>query len=136
MTTTEPDRPDPELPETRSVRPYTMTGGRTRPRRAYLPIEALVRRVGTGPTDGLDGQLAASVSPERRGILDLTTDAILSVAEISAYLALPLGVVRVLVGDLADCGRVVVHAGRPPSQQTPAENFKVLESVLDGISAL
>jgi len=58
------------------------------------------------------------------------------VAEISAHLALPLGVVRVLVGDLADSGLVVVHAGASPSERTPAANLKVLESVLDGISAL
>ena len=59
----------------------------------------------------------------------------LSVAELSAHLHLPLGVVRVLVGDLADEGRVVVHR---PSATTanPAADLKVLESVLNGISAL
>ncbi len=117
-----------------SVRPYTMTGGRTRPRRSYLPIEALVRRVGTD--DASVSPTAPAPTPEERRILGLTTDTILSVAEISAYLALPLGVVRVLVGDLADAGLVVVHTGFPPSEQTPAANLKVLESVLDGISAL
>ena len=58
-----------------------------------------------------------------------------SVAELSAHLSLPLGVVRVLVGDLADEGLVVVHTGSPTAAP-PAANLKVLESVLDGISAL
>jgi 2-oxoglutarate dehydrogenase E2 component (dihydrolipoamide succinyltransferase) len=44
---------------------------------------------------------------ERRRIHQLTSTQILSVAELSAHLSLPLGVVRVLVGDLADEALVV-----------------------------
>ena len=113
--------------EARVVRPYALTRGRTRPGRSDLPLEALVRVV-TGATDPVG-------TAERRRILDLTREQILSVAELSAYLSLPLGVVRVLVGDLADEGLVVVHTGSPAAAP-PAANLKVLESVLDGISAL
>ena len=113
--------------EARVVRPYALTRGRTRPGRSDLPLEALVRVV-TGATDAVG-------TAERRRILDLTREQILSVAELSAHLSLPLGVVRVLVGDLADEGLVVVHTGSPTAAP-PAANLKVLESVLDGISAL
>ena len=133
-----PDAPEPRrfdhdlydeetVEEARVVRPYALTRGRTRPGRSDLPLEALVRVV-TGATDPVG-------TAERRRILDLTREQILSVAELSAHLSLPLGVVRVLVGDLADDGLVVVHTGAPAAAP-PAANLKVLESVLDGISAL
>jgi hypothetical protein len=133
-----PDAPEPRrfdhdlydeeaVEEARVVRPYALTRGRTRPGRSDLPLEALVRVV-TGATDPVG-------TAERRRILDLTREQILSVAELSAHLSLPLGVVRVLVGDLADEGLVVVHTGSPTAAP-PAANLKVLESVLDGISAL
>ena len=133
-----PDAPEPRrfdhdlydeeaVEEARVVRPYALTRGRTRPGRSDLPLEALVRVV-TGATDPVG-------TAERRRILDLTREQILSVAELSAHLSLPLGVVRVLVGDLADEGLVVVHTGSPAAAP-PAANLKVLESVLDGISAL
>ena len=117
------------LDDARAVRPYTVTRGRVASRRD-LPMEALVRAVGaTG------GEPAPGETPERRRILELTSQRILSVAEIGAHLRLPLGVVRVLVGDLADSGQVVVHTGSSETQSTAAQ-LKVLGSVLDGISAL
>ena len=123
------DGPQGELvEESRVVRPYTLTRGRTRPERAVLPLEALVR--GVAPA----GQL--NETAERRRILELTSTEILSVVEISAHLRLPLGVVRVLVGDLADDGLVLVHTGTPTSQAPASAQLKVLESVLNGISSL
>lgn len=122
------DGEDEYAEETRAVRPYTLTRGRTRSARRDLPLEALVRGVGGVPASPTE-------TPERRRILELATDSILSVAELSAHLSLPLGVIRVLVGDLADDGLIVVHTGTPQSQ-TPAANLKVLESVLNGISSL
>lgn len=113
--------------DARVVRPYALTRGRTRPGRADLPMEALVRSV-----PGANDPVGTS---ERRRILELTGERILSVAELSAHLSLPLGVVRVVVGDLADESLVVVHTGSP-STAAPATNLKVLESVLNGISSL
>jgi hypothetical protein len=114
--------------ESRVVRPYTLTRGRTRPERADLPLEALVR--------GVVSATGRNETTERRRILELTASQILSVVEISAHLRLPLGVVRVLVGDLADDGLVLVHTGTPTSQAPAAAQLKVLESVLNGISSL
>jgi hypothetical protein len=114
--------------ESRVVRPYTLTRGRTRPERADLPLEALVRGVASADRP--------NETTERRRILELTARDILSVVEISAHLRLPLGVVRVLVGDLADDGLVLVHSGTATSQAPAATQLKVLESVLNGISSL
>jgi hypothetical protein len=113
--------------EVRVVRPYTMTRGRTRAARFDLPLEALVRGV-AGATD-------PAPSPERKRILEMASVGVVSVAELSAHLSLPLGVVRVLVGDLADEELVVVHTGASAAAP-PATNLKVLESVLNGISSL
>lgn len=118
---------DEVVDEARLVRPYALTRGRTRSGRGDLALEALVR--------GVDGASDSASTPERRRILELSTASILSVAELSAHLSLPLGVVRVLVGDLADEGLLVVHTGSP-SAAPAATNLKVLESVLNGISAL
>jgi hypothetical protein len=120
--------PGDSAEESRVVRPYTLTRGRTRPERADLPLEALVR--GVAPAS------RPNETAERRRILELTSTEILSVVEISAHLRLPLGVVRVLVGDLADDGLVLVHTGTPTSQAPASAQLKVLESVLNGISSL
>lgn len=118
---------DESVEQARVVRPYALTGGRTRTHRAHLPLEALVR--------GVSGTSERAGNSERRRILELVGERILSIAELSAYISLPLGVVRVLVGDLADEGLVVVHSGRAGTA-APATNLKVLEGVLHGISTL
>jgi hypothetical protein len=114
--------------EERTVRPYAMTGGRTRPRGDALPIEALVSAV---------RQPTAGETAEKRKILELSGGQYLSIAELSAHVHLPVGVVRVIVGDLVDEGLARVHG---PSGQAathnPATTLSVLESVLNGISAL
>lgn len=112
----------------RIVRPYTVTGGRTRVTGRDLPLEALVQTVVPRPD-------SAPTSMEPHKILDLCQKDILSVAEVSAHLHLPLGVVRVLIGDLAAAGFVLVHnAGAVPA--APVNQLAILESVLNGISQL
>lgn len=115
---------------TYAVRPYAVTGGRTRTStNAYLPVEALVQSLVSHDQVGL--------TPERRRILELTADQYLSVAELSAHVHLPVGIVRVLVSDLADVGSVRIHgAGATTSSSAPATSLSVLESVLNGISSL
>jgi hypothetical protein len=112
----------------RVVRPYTVTGGRTRPSGVQLPMEALVQLTGDTMPEGL--QL------ERRAIVQLCFDRTLSIAEIAAHLSLPLGVVRVLVADLAQDGVLVVHTGTYNAATPSADNLDLLASVLDGISKL
>lgn len=91
------------------VRPYTLTGGRTA--RAALPPETVVAAAVQ------DGAPAVTHPPEAGRILELCRPW-RSVAELSALLALPLGVVRVLVEDLAAGGLVHLHRSSPASEDT------------------
>lgn len=110
-----------------SVRPYALTRGRTRHANgASLPLEALVQAV---------ARPSVSDTPEQRRILELCADKFESVAEIGAHLKLPVGVVRIVVGDLMESGQVRVHGLTSPSS-SPSISLSVLESVLDGISSL
>ncbi len=114
--------------EERVVRPYTVTGGRTRPgAHLDLPLEALVRATTT--------PAPAKVVMEHRRILELCADQLLSVAELSAQLQVPLGVARVLISDLAGAGLVTVHHSELAATTTTVQ-LKILESVLSGISQL
>ena len=119
--TTSGDQP---APGRRRVRPYAMTGGRTRPTRDDLEIEALVSTT--------SGELTPKLTVEQRAIAALCHD-ILSVAEISARLRLPLGVTRVLVGDMADEHLVVVYR---PAQAGDRPDLALLERVLYGLHAI
>ncbi|MGW8380781.1 DUF742 domain-containing protein [Streptomyces sp. ODS28] len=110
------------------VRPYAMTGGRTRPR-YQLAIEALVHT--SADSAQLQGQL-----PEHQRICRLCYE-IKSVAEISALLTIPLGVARILVADLAEAGLVAIH--QPGGDGTNADgqpDVTLLERVLSGLRKL
>ena len=65
----------------------------------------------------------------QRAIATLCRD-ILSIAEISARLDLPLGVTRVLVGDMADGGLVVLHR---PAAVGDRPDLALLQRVLYGL---
>ncbi len=54
----------------------------------------------------------------------------LSIAEIAAHMKLPLGVVRVLVADMAHQGMVEIHR---PEQFGTSPDVTLLERVLDGL---
>jgi len=72
-----------------------------------------------------------NLAHERRRIAELCREPI-SIAEVAARLGVPLGVARVLVGDMATDGFVDVH--RPHTTDRP--DLKLLERVLGGIRAL
>jgi len=72
------------------------------------------------------------LQPEHRTILSATRTA-LSVAEIAARLDLPVGVVRVLIGDLLQSSLVSTFTS-PAAVSPPDEN--VLQAVIDGLRAL
>ena len=75
------DRQDNRQEPGRLVRPYAMTGGRTRPADDDLELETLVSTTSLGET-------SLTLSLERRSIALLCGD-ILSIAEISARLDRP-----------------------------------------------
>jgi hypothetical protein len=110
-------------PSSGLVRPYFRTRGRTRPAQD-LAIEALV-------STSEHGRLLDRVRvPEHRSICDLCLDT-RSVAEVAALLRLPLGVVRVLIGDVAGLGLVLVHSGSSTVGDRPSVEF--MERVLSGL---
>ncbi|WP_411080675.1 DUF742 domain-containing protein [Streptomyces sp. cmx-18-6] len=121
--------PEPAQPAAHNplVRPYAMTGGRTRPR-YQLAIEALVST--TADPSRLQGQL-----PEHQRICRLCIE-IKSVAEVSALLSIPLGVARILVADLAEAGLVAIH--QPGGDETAGgqPDVTLLERVLSGLRKL
>jgi hypothetical protein len=106
-------------------RPYTATGGRTRPAHD-LELETLVQTV-----TGIDEQLAG-LGREQRAIAALCREAA-SVAEISARLDLLLGVTHVLVGDLAVQGVVVLHRRQAAVADVDLPPVELLERVLHGL---
>ncbi|UCM90681.1 DUF742 domain-containing protein [Streptomyces marincola] len=109
------------------VRPYAMTGGRTRPR-YQLAIEALVST--TADPARLQGQL-----PEHQRICQLCYE-VKSVAEVSALLAIPLGVARILVADLAEAGLVAIHQPGSDAEPGGQPDVTLLERVLSGLRKL
>ncbi|MGW3073574.1 MULTISPECIES: DUF742 domain-containing protein [unclassified Kitasatospora] len=110
------------------VRPYVITGGRSRSTRAELAVESLVS-ASPEPPDLPEHEL---LNREHRRILDLC-HSLLSIAEVAAHLRLPLGVVKVLVGDLWDLGAVQVLPPVPQAERLPAT---LLEEVLVGLRQL
>ena len=127
MRAVEPEpEPEPVAESGSLVRPYTRTGGRTKP--DYdLAIEALVSTSEKGM------ERDAAVLPEHRSICGLCVDT-RSVAEVAAHLRLPLGVVRVLIGDMASMGLVLIHQGGLVVGDRPSIEF--LERVLSGLRRL
>jgi hypothetical protein len=112
----EPDRPDEEL-----VRPFVLTGGRTRPRHDGLRIETQLHATRTG--------LSAPLRFEHRRIVELCR-APRSVADLSAALRAPLAVVRILVGDLVSEGHLRID--EPLTEFSAA----LIERISDRVRAL
>ncbi|GHC74480.1 DUF742 domain-containing protein [Streptomyces flavofungini] len=104
----------------RLIRPYTVSGGRTRPT-AQLDLLSQVRTTGTVP--------AGYLGPEHTLALDLC-EAPTSVAEIAAQLKLPAVVTKVILSDLVDCGAITTRA--PDFYHNPTDR-SLLEAVLDGL---
>jgi hypothetical protein len=109
------------------VRPYTLTAGRT-DSRVNLPLEALIEAVVSDkpqrwPGNDVRAQICAlcATSP--------------SVAEIAARLSLPVGVARVLIGDLVSSGHLRVRATLG-DRSTIDERRELIGRTLRGLRAL
>jgi hypothetical protein len=99
------------------MRPYLLTGGRTRSDAGELAVEAMVA-VSAGSTVPSDHDLAAIYS------LCHTPN---SIAEISAKCSMPLGVARVLVADLWGAGTLELL------ETTRTDDIAIVRRLLDGI---
>ncbi|WP_338674409.1 DUF742 domain-containing protein [Streptomyces sp. SCSIO 30461] len=113
------------------VRPYAMTGGRTKPGAGAERFD-LIALVDLAP-DALARAEQSLIGPEHRTLIVLCSHDTQSVAELAAGADLPVGVVRVLLGDLLEAGLVAVSRPVPPAQ-LPDE--RILREVIDGLRAL
>lgn len=115
------------------VRPYAMTGGRTEPGPSGVRFDliALVTIKDDAPADS--GTEDSLLGPEHRALLALCRYETQSVAELAADADLPVGVVRVLLGDLLEAHYVRVSRPVPPAK-LPDE--RILREVIDGLRAL
>ena len=119
-----PDTRDPEQSApARLVRSYTITAGRTRAQ-VDLPMEATLRRQGFEDEGG---------ETPRQRILRVCDSK--SVAEVSALVKMPIGVVRVLLGDLVQEEKVRVQATLKETSSSD-ERRDLIERTLRGLRAL
>ena len=121
---------EPSLPEPSDasiVRAYAWTGGRTRSN-ISLEIETLVS------ANDQSRQSAGILQAEHQHVVELCRSP-RSVAEVAALMRLPLGVVKVLLGDMAERGLVDVHqTASSAGGDTP--DLGLMERVLSGLRRL
>jgi len=108
------------------VRSYVLTGGRAHPTRNTLRPETLLRAADDGGRD-----LPATAGRHERAVLELCQGT-LALAELAAYLRLPVSLVTVLVSDLVDAGTLVIRS--TAAHDLPGTDL--LEEVLDGLRNL
>ncbi|RCW40445.1 uncharacterized protein DUF742 [Halopolyspora algeriensis] len=104
------------------VRPYALTGGRTRTRHQLL-VETMIS------VPDYDADFAETLMPESRAVYEQARTPV-SLAELSASLTIPLGVIRVLVSDLAAGGDIFIH----PTGHSYQYDHTILERILDGLN--
>ena len=111
------------------VRPYALTGGRTEPADGEV-LDLIAVIVDSGrPAEPAQ---QPGLSPEHRRILNLCRRPA-TVADVASDTGLPVGVVRVLLADLVQQGRIKVLRSRPAGQKPSAQ---LLREVLHGLRAL
>jgi len=121
------DRQDPWLDEgvTPVVRPYALTRGRTEPEGEHLHLTSVVQAL-VRPAE------VSLSEPECLLLLTLCQSPAV-VADLASDAGLPLGVTRVLLGDLRHRGMIGVNQAPPPGA---VADLHVLREVLDGLRAL
>ncbi|WP_328753489.1 DUF742 domain-containing protein [Streptomyces sp. NBC_00285] len=121
---------EPDDADAQSVRPYTITQGRTAPGRDDLTLITLVTTV----EPDVPGRSSRGLQPEHRAILRQCR-APAAVAEIAAGLDLPISVAKILIDDLVALGRATT---RPPLAVAAGStvDMNLLRAVRDGLRRL
>ncbi|MFF1324024.1 DUF742 domain-containing protein [Streptomyces chartreusis] len=114
-------------PAGRLVRPFTLTGGRTRPSRSDFTLITTVTAVDPPP------KRAPRPQPEQVRILRRCARPI-AVAELAAHLDLPVSVVAIMLCDLLEAGLITVHPPHPVTPRTP--DLDLLQKVREGLGRL
>jgi Protein of unknown function (DUF742) len=107
------------------VRPYALTGGRTRPTGETIDLLALVSSCDLTMVDDL------LLEPEYLEVMRQCREP-KPVADLASDLDLPLGVVRILLSDMRERGLIVV---RPPARNRLTDP-QVLKDVADALRRL
>jgi hypothetical protein len=108
------------------VRPYAWTGGRTKST-VDLRIETMVSTSEHGEN------IEALRQTEHRSIAELCAEP-RSVAEVATLLSVPLGVAKVLLGDMTNLGLVIVH--KTATGGDNKAHLMLMERVLSGLRRL
>ncbi|MGW2278227.1 DUF742 domain-containing protein [Streptomyces sp. NPDC001770] len=108
------------------VRPYTMVRGRTHVHHHVFDLVTFVKSLTTSVQEW------HGTEPEHETLLELCRIPI-SVSEIISHTRLPLGVVRVLLGDLLDLRTIQVSK---PYQEDGRPSVSLIREVLTGLQAL
>ncbi|MFD7688596.1 DUF742 domain-containing protein [Streptomyces sp. NPDC059781] len=108
------------------VRPYAMVRGRTRNEGYFFDLVAFV----VATVDTLQHEV--ETQPEHRAILALCRSP-RPVGEVAARMNLPVGVVRVLLGDLFNARAIRV---RQPADPAARPSVRMIREVLEGLRAL
>ncbi|WP_084000354.1 DUF742 domain-containing protein [Actinomadura kijaniata] len=124
----EPPGPEgpPDEPAGPMLRPYVMTGGRIEPTRGEFDLITLVLATGPEPENSV------GLGPEHLAIWRLCQQ-VMSVAEITGHLDLPVATVRVLLGDLLDHGLIALQE---PEPEADMHDLQLYKAVIDGLRAL
>ena len=105
------------------VRPFLVTAGRTKSSVEGLQFETLIQATSRGGDD-------LRFEPARVFALCERATAI---AEISAHLEMPIGTVKVVIGDLIDSGHLDVHQTIDTSD---TEDIQLISRLIDGVRRL
>ncbi|PSK89190.1 uncharacterized protein DUF742 [Murinocardiopsis flavida] len=104
------------------VRPYVLTSGRTTTRHRLF-MHTLVS------VPDFDPAFADRLPPEARSLYERAGTTAESVAELSAHCGVSLGVTRVLIGDMAARGRMIIN---PDTYSSPYDE-RLLRRVIHGL---
>lgn len=114
----------------RFIRPYAITGGRTRSEGQEVALEAQIRTK-------VDPDLAKErYRWEASRIVDLCREST-ALIELAARLEIPIGATRIIVADLAKEGVLEINSGQEIVVDSSSSEYEsLLERVLDGIRNL
>ena len=104
------------------LRPYVVTGGRTRPEHE-MSLDSLVKA-------RLHSTLPRALGPEETWVLTLCRTEPRSVAELAGRLHQPVQTAKVVISDLISCGALIMAV---PTTYANATDPQLLEAVLAGL---